>query len=185
MRYFEKSGKENTKETLQIAKDEALKRGIKHVVVASTRGNTAKLAADIFSQTSINLTIVTHNTGFREAGVQEFDLNLKKELEAKGVKVHIATMVLRNLGRSIKNVLSYCQEELVSTTLRMFGQGTKVCVEIAASACDAGLVPPEDIITVAGTGRGADTAILIKAESSCDFFEMKIKEYLAKAINVL
>jgi len=184
MIYFESPGEQNTDATLRAAKDEALKRGIKYVVVASTWGGTAKIASEVFAGADINLIIVTHNTGFKEPGKQEFDLNLKKELEAKGVKVHIGTMVLRNLGRSIKNVLGYCQEELVNTALRMFGQGTKVCVEIAASACDAGLVPPEDIITVAGTGKGADTAILIKAEPSCNFFEMKVKEYLAKPKNL-
>ena len=39
--YFEKAGKENTQKTLQIAKEEALKRGIDHIVVASTFGDTA------------------------------------------------------------------------------------------------------------------------------------------------
>jgi hypothetical protein len=33
--YFETSGKENTQKTLQIAKEEAVKRGISHIVVAS------------------------------------------------------------------------------------------------------------------------------------------------------
>lgn len=184
MIYFESPCEQNTDETLRIAKEEALKRGIKYVVVASTWGGTAKKASEVFAGTGINLIIITLNTGFREPGKQDFDLNLKKELEAKGIKVHTGTMVLRNLGRSIKNILGYCQEELVNTTLRIFGQGTKVCVEIAASACDAGLVPPEDIITVAGTGKGADTAILIKANSSNNFFEMKVKEYLAKPRNL-
>jgi hypothetical protein len=36
--YFEKAGKENTRKTLQIAKEEALKRGISYIVVASTFG---------------------------------------------------------------------------------------------------------------------------------------------------
>ena len=39
--YFEKAGKENTERTLLIAKEEALKRGINHIVVASTFGDTA------------------------------------------------------------------------------------------------------------------------------------------------
>ena len=43
--YFEKAGKENTQKTLQIAKEEALKRGISHIVVASTFGDTALAAA--------------------------------------------------------------------------------------------------------------------------------------------
>ncbi|MFH1453089.1 MAG: pyruvate kinase alpha/beta domain-containing protein [Armatimonadota bacterium] len=180
MIYFEKAGEHNTEDTLKAAKEEALKRDIKHVVIASTRGNTARLAAEFFKGAGLNLVIVTHNTGFKEPGVQEFDPGLKNDLEARGIKVHTGTMVLRNLGRSIKNILGYCQEELVNTALRMFGQGTKVCIEIAASSCDAGLVPPEDIIAVAGTGKGADTAVIIKADSSNNFMEMKVRSYIAK-----
>jgi hypothetical protein len=38
--YFEKAGKENTRKTLQIAKEEALKRGISYIVVASISENS-------------------------------------------------------------------------------------------------------------------------------------------------
>jgi hypothetical protein len=62
----------------------------------------------------------------------------------------------------------------------MLGQGIKVCVEIAAMACDAGLAPPGDVIAVAGTGQGADTACLIKGDSSNRFFQIKVREILAK-----
>jgi hypothetical protein len=62
----------------------------------------------------------------------------------------------------------------------MLGQGVKVCVEIAAMACDAGLAPADDVICVAGTGQGADTACLIKADSSNRFFQIRVREILAK-----
>jgi hypothetical protein len=35
-------------------------------------------------------------------------------------------------------------------------------------------------LAVAGTGRGADTAVIIGANSSNKFFEIKIREILAK-----
>jgi hypothetical protein len=47
-------------------------------------------------------------------------------------------------------------------------------------ACDAGLIPPEEVIAVAGTGRGADTAAIVKAESSNRFFDIKIREIIIK-----
>ena len=66
-------------------------------------------------------------------------------------------------------------------TLRSFGQGTKVCCEIAMMAADSGLVgTDEELIAVAGTGRGADTALLMKPVTSPDFFDFKIKEILCK-----
>ena len=53
-------------------------------------------------------------------------------------------------------------------------------VEIVAMSADAGLIPFSDVIAVAGTGRGADTAAVIKANSSNRFFDIKLREYLVK-----
>ena len=47
-------------------------------------------------------------------------------------------------------------------------------------ASDAGLVPPADVIAVAGTGRGADTCCLIRGNSSNRFFEIKVKKIITK-----
>jgi uncharacterized protein len=69
---------------------------------------------------------------------------------------------------------------LVADTLRIFGQGTKVIVEIVAMSADAGLIPFSDVIAVAGTGRGADTAAVVKANSSNKLFDIKLREYLVK-----
>jgi hypothetical protein len=89
-------------------------------------------------------------------------------------------MVLRSLGTAIRPLQSYSQQDLVANTLRILGQGMKVCVEIAAMAADGGLIPCEDVIAVAGTGRGADTVVVIRANSSNNFFQIKVREILAK-----
>ncbi len=175
--------KDNTQKTLQIAKEEALKRGIKNIVVASTFGDTGLAAAELLKSTGINLIVVTHNTGIREEGVQTFTPDMKKKIEALGGKVHTGTMVLRGLGTAFKEKGGQSYEQIVADTLRMFGQGTKVAVEITAMSADAGLIPFSDIIAVAGTGRGADTAAVIKANSSNRFFDIKIKEYVVKPMN--
>ncbi len=181
--YFEKAGKENTEKTLQIAKEEAIKRKIKHIVVASTYGDTGLAAAELLKGTGINLVVVTHNTGIREEGLQTFSKEAKKKIEELGGKVHTGTMVLRGLGTALKERGGSSQEQIVADTLRIFGQGTKVIIEIAAMSADAGLIPFSDIIAVAGTGRGADTAAVIRANSSNKFFEIKVKEYLVKPKN--
>jgi hypothetical protein len=54
---------------------------------------------------------------------------------------------------------------------------------MVAMAADAGLIPCEDVIAIAGTARGADTALLIGAHSSNRFFDIKIKEVLVKPRN--
>ena len=180
MMYFEKAGKENTQKTLQIAQEEALKRGISHIVVASTFGETALAAAQMLKGTEIKLVVVTHNTGIREPDLQTFDPEIKKKIESMGGKVHTGTMVLRGLGAAIKEKGSSSYEQTVADTLRILGQGTKVMVEIVAMSADAGLIPFSDVIAVAGTGRGADTSAVIKANSSNRFFDIKVREYLVK-----
>jgi hypothetical protein len=66
-------------------------------------------------------------------------------------------------------------------TLRMFGQGMKVACEIATMAADAGLVrTDEEIIAIGGTGRGADTAIVLQPSYTHRFFNLRIKEIICK-----
>jgi hypothetical protein len=66
-------------------------------------------------------------------------------------------------------------------SLRILGQGFKVCVEISSMALDAGLIPYGiEVITVGGTGRGADTATVVLPAHSNQFFETKVKEIICK-----
>ena len=89
----------------------------------------------------------------------------------------------KNTGQTLKCVARRADEldEIIAYTLRLFGEGTKVAVEIALMASDAGLIPAgEDCISVGGTGRGADTAVLLRADNAQSFFDLKIMEILAK-----
>ena len=178
--YFEQAGKDNTEQTLQIVKDEALKRGIKHVVVASTIGDTGLQAAKMLLGTDVKLVVVTHSTGHTEPGKQLFNEETKKEIEGLGGVVFTGTDTFTGYEIAMGKRGWFSPQALVSAVLRMFGQGMKVCVEIVAMAADANLVPVEDVIAVAGTGRGADTAIVVGAESTNRLFDIKVREVLAK-----
>ncbi|NPA49303.1 MAG: hypothetical protein GXO20_04920 [Thermodesulfobacteria bacterium] len=178
--WFEKAGKQNTEEALRIAYEAFKERGIPHVVVASTFGDTGLKACEIFEGEDVNLVVVTHNVGFREPGRLELTPERRQELEDRGAKVYTGTMVFRNIGTAIRELQHYSQQDLIANTLRLFGQGIKVCVEIVLMACDAGLIPPEDVIAVAGTARGADTVAIIKAMPSNKLFSLKVREILAK-----
>ena len=71
--------------------------------------------------------------------------------------------------------------DVIANTLRIFGQGMKVVIECALMAADAGLAPVEtDVISIAGTGRGADLAVVLSSVNSTDFFDMKVKEIFCK-----
>ena len=180
MVYFDKRGAENTETTLQIAKDEALKRDIKYLVLASTSGSTGLQAAQMLQNSGIKLIIVAHSTGHREAGQQLIDSEKKGEIEKLGGIVFIGTDALTSFPTAMRNKSRFTDETLIGDVLRMFGSGTKVAVEIVAMASDADLLPIEDVMAVAGSGRGADTCLVIGANSTNQFFDIKVREILAK-----
>lgn len=178
---FRNAGKHNTQEAVRLAVETAKKHNITHLVVASTVGDTAKSALEAIKGTDLKLVVVTHSSSFGEAGKQEFDEAIRKEIESAGHHVHTGMHLFRGLGRAIKNKVGFSDEEIVAQTLRLFGEGVKVCAEITAMAVDAGLAPyPGLVVAVAGTGRGADTVAIISTAPTHKFFEMKIKEIVTK-----
>ena len=55
------------------------------------------------------------------------------------------------------------------------------CGIVWIMAADAGLVrTDEDIIAIAGSGRGADTAVVMRPANAHDFFDLKVREILCK-----
>ena len=68
--YFASPGSDNTDDVLRIAKQRAEELGITTILVASTRGETAVKAADVFG--GMKVIAVSHATGMREPDTQEF-----------------------------------------------------------------------------------------------------------------
>jgi len=179
--YFEKIGRENTEATLSIAKKRADELGIKTVLVASTVGDTAVRAADVFK--GMKVVAVTHPTGFRELDSQEFTEDNKKKFESKGGIILTTRAAFVGLTRQAFGAPPNEFGDIVANTLRMFSQGVKVVAEITVMAADSGLVrTDEDIIVVTGSGRGADTAAVVRPANSRDLFRMRIKELLCKPL---
>ena len=57
----------------------------------------------------------------------------------------------------------------------------KVAVEVTLMAADAGVIPVDQaIVAIAGTGRGADTAIVIQPANTTNFLDLDIHEIIAK-----
>lgn len=178
--YFNEAGKHNTDALLRIVKEYVEKEGIMNVVVASTTGETGAKASKIFK--GCNIVIVTHCFGFREPGKIELKDEYRREILANGTKIFTGVHALSSVERAIRKDFGTIQPlELIANTLRLIGEGTKVCVEITLMAADAGLIPVDkDVIAIAGTGRGADTALRIQPANSGRFFDLKIKEVIAK-----
>jgi len=178
--YYTETGEGNTDKTLKAAKKRADELGIKDIVVASTRGGTGVKAVDVFQ--GYNIVVVTHSTGFRELGKQELGSEMADKIVKGGGKILTTGHVFAGASRAIRNKFdTVVPTEIIAQTLRMFGQGMKVVVECLAMAADAGLIPADkDVISVAGSGRGADTAVVIKPANSHNLFDIVIKEIIAK-----
>ncbi len=181
---FEAPGKQNTDTLLEFVKEYVDKMGIQNVVVASTTGETGVRASTLFKD--LNLVVVTHHFGFSKPGMQELKEENRTQILANGGKILTATHALSGAERAIRKDFDTIEPlEIIANTLRLLGEGTKVCVEIALMAADAGLIPADrEIVAVAGSGRGADTALLIKPANSSRFFELEVKEVIAKPRNL-
>ncbi|HVP27016.1 MAG TPA: pyruvate kinase alpha/beta domain-containing protein [Candidatus Bathyarchaeia archaeon] len=181
--YFNSAGKENTDTVLTLAKEYAEKENINDIIVASTTGETGAKASITFK--GCNVVVVTHSFGFKELGKNELQEEFRKEILANGAKIFTGTHALSSAERAIrKNFGTIEPLELIANVLRLFGEGTKVCVEITLMAADAGLIPADkDVVTIGGSGRGADTALRIHPANTAQFFDLKIREVIAKPSN--
>ncbi|MFC1912098.1 pyruvate kinase alpha/beta domain-containing protein, partial [Chloroflexota bacterium] len=98
--YFDKLGMENTEETLRIAGRRAAELGIKTILVASTRGETAVRAINALK--GLKIIAVTHNAGFREPDTQEFTGENRKIFESKGGIVLTTTHTFSGISRAVR-----------------------------------------------------------------------------------
>lgn len=178
MKVFEREGKVNTRETVRLAVKRATELGIKEIVVASNTGRTAQLVLDAFNGSVI---VVTHHSGFVKPWTNEMSEEVRQELIRKGAKVHTATHVLSGIERSFNSMFKgIYPSQIVAETLRLFGQGTKVCVEASVIAGDAGLLSGSKIVAIGGTGRGADTALVLTPAHASGFLKLRIHEIICK-----
>ena len=183
--YFEKCGRENTENTLKLAVEAAKELGINNIVLATTDGTCASMMADEIPHEGIDITIVTHAYGQMKSNWNPMPMELRQYLMEKGFHLCTAAHVLSGAERSLSNTFKGVYPvEIIAHTLRMFGQGTKVCVEISAMAADAGLLRTgEPVIAIGGTARGADTAVVLRPEVSCNILKTKIDRIICKPID--
>jgi uncharacterized protein len=178
--YFDKPGRDNTEETLRLAKQRADELGIKTVIIATTVGDTAVRAAEVFKGRKV--VAVTHSAGWKIPDAQEFTEENRALFTKAGGTFLTTTHLFSGVGAAMqKRFSTYTLNGIVANTLRMLGQGMKVIIEIAVMAADAGLVSTqEDAMVIAGTARGADYAAVLRPVCSGDFFDLRVKEIICK-----
>ena len=176
--YFEKAGRANTDDVVKLALTTAQERGIRHIVVASNTGETAMP----FAGHGVEVVCVTHVNGFHENGQNEMPADMREKLSELGVQVLTTSHILSGAERGISSRFGGAYPvEIIAHTLRMFGAGVKVALEVSVMALDAGLIPyGERIIAIAGTKRGADTAVIITPAHAADILSTRVHEVICK-----
>ncbi len=181
--YFDTPGRANTGSVLDVARERLGKRDIKHVVVASGSGETGMLAVAKLKGLGAQIVVVTEHCGASKEGICEMSSEMEKDLAAAGVKLVRATHALSGVERGInKKIGGSSRTEAIAESLRaFFGQGMKVCVEIAIMAADNGAIPcgEYEVIAIAGTESGADTACVIRPAHANGVFNLEVREILA------
>lgn len=177
--YWEQKGRANTEATIKMAFEQARRKGIRDVVIASATGYSASLC---LGNKDLNIVCVTHQSGFKNPGEIEIPDEMRQRLEAGGIKTLTTTHLMGGIDRSLRfGFRGIYPAEIIASALRLFGQGTKVAIEIAVMALDAGLIPyGVDVMAIAGSSEGADTALIIRPAHSQNFFSTKVKEIVCK-----
>jgi uncharacterized protein len=181
--YFDRSGSENTEGVIRVVQKGVKELGIQHVVVASDTGQTTLKFWEALKGTGVKLISVGEHAGYDGGDESSISEEARKNLEGKGIKVLVCSHALSGVGRSItKKFGGISHVEIIAYTLRLFGtDGIKVAVEVSVMAADAGLIPTDrEIIAIGGSYGGADSAIVLKAAHMNNFFDLEIREILAK-----
>jgi hypothetical protein len=179
MEYFDNKGEENTQKVLELAYERAKELGIKELAIATTTGKSAYLAQEICKD--MKVIAVSYHAGFREP----FELTLSQEtqddMRSKGMGVVCATHALSGVERGLsKKHPGPYPVLMIADVLRLFGHGTKVAVEVMIMAADSGNLSGDIMISVGGSSKGADSALVITPVDQSHFFDMKIHEIICK-----
>ena len=170
--YFEKPGKQNTEELMQIVAERMKEGDLKSVAVATTSGATALKAAQALPSDTC-IFAVNFQSAYWDKH-QRPEPGIQKQAEGLGV----VFMPDQPTARYLREIA-----DDVPKTLRRMGQGMKVAVEVVMQAGDVGRISAGDkVVGVGGSSRGADVAIVALAAGSDDFSSFWVSEILAKPL---
>ncbi|MFB0569022.1 MAG: pyruvate kinase alpha/beta domain-containing protein, partial [Nitrososphaeria archaeon] len=171
--YFDVHGEINTDKTVELAVKRAEELGIRKTVVASETGLTALKALDAFPEGEV--IVVSSAAGTYVEGSVIGDLRIGipdeamlQELTKRGAKVVRGTDPFWNLAAHT-TLIDACK--LGMMYLKVICGGIHVCISAVLEATDVGhLIEGEEVVALAGSFVGLDTAIVAGAANSVNFF---------------
>ena len=154
--------------------DYAKENNIKNIVVATTTGGNLTYLED---EKDLHIVGVTN---VYDQGRNQMLEETRKHFEEAGMDIVTAGHALSGAERCFSTYFGgYGPIEIVANTLRMFSQGVKVCVEVSTMALDAGKIPyQEKIVAIAGSGRGADTVVLLTPSYTRSILDTKVHKII-------
>jgi uncharacterized protein len=177
--HFAEPGPQNTERTLALARNRLRVLGLKHVVVASDTGKTARRVIELFGA-ECSVIVVSNPPGMKiplsklHAYLPRFKEH-RDALAERGVQAVPVSLTPEDaaaLERSGANVVTidwrrfqgFTRSDLRSVDC--YGVGVRVTLCICVAAYLQGVVPPEsELLALAGTGfggGGADTAVVVR-----------------------
>jgi hypothetical protein len=187
--YFRYCGEINTERVLRLARRRAEELDIRTIVIASETGRSALEAVAVFRGIGVRLIVVTHYPATTWGPKGDIPIGLKRPeyattlqtLTENRVTIVQGTRPFAPPSRSLD--WNYpTAEGVVDKTLEVLGAGIKIAIEAAVMATDAGKVGEgAEIISCAGTFKGLDTALVVRATPSMRFFkDLEVREVIAK-----
>lgn len=176
--YFPSAGPDYTRATVEAAVRRAEELEIREILVATETGRTALAAADRFPGGQV--IAVTYHSGAEKPFDDPLPPQFRKKLEEKGAAILTCGHALSGAEKAAAAFGGGAPLAVAAQTLRLFGQGTKVAVEIVLMAADAGLLSGRDVIALGGTASGVDTALVIAPAHQGEMFALRVKEVICK-----
>lgn len=194
--FFDKPGPGCTDAVIEAVRRRLEADGPSHLVVASISGGTALRFASALARPGLTIVCVTgppYWDLFPEYEQPRPPLDARRQLEGLGVS--IVDSAISSFGDTVdyscaRYGLAPPSWMVVETLVAVGGYGLKTAVEVVLMATDAGAVPPfQEVLAVAGTDRGADTAAVVVSTFASHFFSLtperrfQVKEILAMPRN--
>jgi len=183
--YFEETSKvqRNTRIVVETVGQYLKDHRARHVVMATNTGYVgAQFARLADAHRKVNFVAVKMAPAVDKMYDIKWNARYAKAMDKAGIKVVCGVHALTGgVDHALRAKFEgFPPSAVMAETLYLFSQGMKVCLEIIAMACDAGLVPEGvQVISCAGTGHGSDTAVVATSAAGANFFDIDVHRILA------